>query len=254
MKWIAYVSLMWAAGCNLASTPDYETLPEHSIISIAGLKSLCDGKASVTVTRNATIRGQVVANDLYGEFDREIVIQDDSGGITIAIEGSTLARKFPFGCRVDVLCNGLVLCDYGGKIGLGAAADEGGCGEIPAEEIERHIRVTDSEAGGPRAVDLAFDQVRSRHIGTRVRFSGVRFAEAGLPWCDSDPQSGRIITTERELVDAEGNRFPVRTLWSCTYAQDPIPEGSGTIIGVIDYFGGRYSLRVTFREYDLSVP
>ena len=50
-----------------------------------------------------------------------------------------------------------------------------------------------------------------------------------------------------------GNRFFVRTLWSCYYGTEPLPEGDGALTGVIDYFGGKYTLRVTFREKEFPV-
>lgn len=244
-----WISLLAASGgCNSASEPRYSPAPEESRISIAGLKSRCDGNLSTPVTGDLTIGGKVIANDLYGEFSREIVIQDASGGIAIAVEGEELSDRFPFGAFVEVRCNGLVLSDYGGKIGLGYPPDEYGSRVIPVEEADRYIRISTDVEEMPRAVRLRFGEVSSRHVDTRVRFDGVRFAEPGLTWCDSDPETGRITSSEREIIDRNGARFVARTLHSCDYALEPLPDGEGSLIGVIDYFGGKFSLRVTFHE------
>lgn len=250
MRGIAYISLLLAVGCDLASTADFGDIPAESRLSIAGLKTLCDGRTSVTVTRDAIIRGQVVANDLYGEFDREIMIQDPSGGISVALEGENLAERFSFGTEVEVRCNGLVLRDYGGKIELGAAPDPYGNTTIPAEEIDRYVRMLGQSETPPRSRDLTFGEVTSEHIDTRVRFRNVRFIESGAHWCDTDPETGRVTTTEREIVDTKGNRFTVRTYRGCSYATETLPEGTGSLTGVIDYFGGKFSLRVTFHEME----
>ena len=250
MRTIVCLNLLLVAACNSASKPDFETSARKTELSIAALKALCDGRSNVTVTRDVAIHGQVVANDLYGEFSRSIVIQDDSGGISIAIEGSRLARKFPFGAWVEVRCNGLTLRDYGGKILLGTLPDENGYSEIPEEEIERYIRIPEDGGTPPQAARITFEEVRSDRIDTRVRFDGVHFAEAGAMWCDTDPKTGECISTEREIIDEKGNRFPVRTLWCCDYAKEALPAGTGTLIGVIDYCAGKFSLRVTFREID----
>ena len=119
---------------------------------------------------------------------------------------------------------------------------------LPQEEIARYFHLPGTDVEMPRSVPLAFEEVGSRHIDTRVRFEGVRFVEAGKPWCDTDPETGRTVTTEREIMDANGARFLVRTLGNCDYAEEPLPSGSGTLGGVIDYFGGKFALRVTFRE------
>ena len=239
-------------GCNTASEPVYESTPTETRRSIAGLKSRCDGSIQTRITEDLAIRGQVVANDLFGEFLQEIVIQDESGGIGIALEGEQLHDRFPFGALVEIRCNGLMLFDYGGKVGIGSEADDWGNRAIPAEEIDRHVRISTEVEQMPRAVRLAFDEVGSRHIDTRVRFDRVQFAEPGKTWCDTDPENGRFVTTEREIIDPLGRSFVVRTLRSCIYAMEPLPNGNGSIIGVIDYFAGKYSVRVTFRELDFT--
>ena len=252
MKTIVSVSLLLLAACNTATEPEFQETPQASQLSIAGLKALCDGRSALRISQDATIHGQVVANDLYGEFSREIILQDDSGGIAIAVDGDPLVDRFPFGTPVEVRCNGLWLTDYGGKVGLGTEPDEYGSGTIPQEEIERYFSFPETAVETPRATRLAFEEVGSLHIDTRVRFEGVRFVEAGKPWCDTDPETGRTVTTEREIMDANGARFLVRTLGNCDYAEEPLPSGSGMLGGVIDYFGGKYALRVTFREVVFS--
>ena len=109
------ILLTLPAGCDRATQPEFTVCPPEPQNSVAYLKSLCDGKSSVAVTQDIIIRGFVTANDLYGEFYRTIVVEDASGGIAIAAEGSPLADLYPFGIVATVRCNGLTLCDYGGK-------------------------------------------------------------------------------------------------------------------------------------------
>lgn len=251
MRRIAYFSLgllLLAGGCDRASVSGFNETPPETEISIAGLKSLCDSRTSVTISRDATIRGKVVANDLYGEFYHEIIVEDNSGGITIAINDNNLSTTFPFGALVEVRCNGLQLHDYGGKIELGAEPDSYGNRGIPSSEINRYIRVKEPQGELPQALKLSLDEVQSRHVDTRVYFEGVRFTEAGDAWCDVDPETGEPVTTEREIIDANGNCFRVRTLGRCRYADEALPRGVGILSGVIDYFNGEFSLRITFHE------
>ena len=104
----------------------------------------------------------------------------------------------------------------------------------------------------PSAQLLTFDAVSARHIDTRVRFDDVRFADAGKTWCDTDPETGRAVATEREIVDTRGRTFTVRTAATCVYAKEPLPQGTGSLYGIIDYFAGKYTLRVTNREAEFS--
>lgn len=250
MKKIACISpILLAVGCDLATTAEFDETPPETELSIAELKTLCDARVSVLVSRDATICGQVVANDLYGEFLHQIVIQDDSGGIAIAVDEERLYEEFPFGALVEVACNGLYLCDYGGKIELGDIPDQYGSGRLSPELADRHLRVVNRNSPMPRAARISFEEVSIRLVDTRIRFDGVQFANPDDNWCDRDPDTGRFLSSEREIIDSEGNRFLVRTLGGCSYAGEPLPEGTGSLFGVIDYFGGKFSLRVTFHEF-----
>ncbi len=39
---------------------------------------------------------------------------------------------------------------------------------------------------------------------------------------------------------------------TCVYAKEPLPQGTGSLYGIIDYFAGKYTLRVTNREAEFS--
>ena len=75
MRTIARISLLTLpvlltlpAGCDRATQPEFTVRPPEPQNSVAYLKSLCDGKSSVAIAQDITIRGFVTANDLYGEF------------------------------------------------------------------------------------------------------------------------------------------------------------------------------------------
>lgn len=90
-----------------------------------------------------------------------------------------------------------------------------------------------------------------RHTDTYVHFEGVRFVQQSN-WCDPDPETGRPATTERRIADHTGREFIVRTAGTCTYATEPVPQGTGSVYGIIDYFNGKYTLRIANREVDFA--
>lgn len=241
---LLFGALLFAA-CDRASDIAYEDTP-GSVRSISSLRSLCTG-ASVPLREEIVIRGTVVGNDRYGEFSNTLVLQDESGGIAVAAEHPSLADDYPFGACVTVYCNGLVLSDHGGKIRLGAIPGEYGAGRIPRSELNRYIRLNAPAAAPPKPVLLSFDDVSVCRVDTYVRFDGVRFTCPGN-WCDLDPETGRTVTTERSIIDCTGRTFQVRTEGTCRYAREPVPQGTGSLTGVIDYFNGKYALRVVNRE------
>lgn len=248
MRATAFIRPLLAAiflltACNKASEIAYDPASEPAQ-TIAYLKSFCTAQ-SVPVTQQIVVRGFVTANDHYGEFFKTLVIEDQSGGISISIDHTALTDDFPIGAEVTVQCNGLVLGDYGGKIQLGTLPEgNNGVGRIPRERISSYIRRTTSSQQPPQAARISITDIAPQHIDTYVRLDGVHFAEQGA-WCDTDPETLRPVTTERLIVDAAGQQFPVRTIGTCLYAKEPVPEGTGSLFGIIDYFNGSYSLRIT---------
>lgn len=242
--------LLFTAGCSNSSTLEYEK-PGEGIHTIAYLKSLCPANGSHTIRETVILCGVVTANDLHGEFNKSIVIEDATGGVEISIDHSNLAKPFPLNTVVNVHCNGLAVGDYGGKVMLGAQPEgDYTVDRIPSADLQRYIRPATDSNLSRRAVPMTFGAVTLRDADRYVRFENVRFEEQTVSWCDSDPESGKPVTTRRTLIDATGKRFFVRTLGGCRYATEPVPQGTGSINGIIDYFNGEFSLRVTNDETD----
>ncbi len=239
-----FLMVLLLSGCDSSSLTYEEPIPEH-YCTIADLKSRCTSQ-SVRITEDIAIVGRVVGNDRYGEFSRLLVLEDASGGITVAVDHTDTADDYPFGAMLAVYCNGLILNDYGGKIQLGDVPNDYGTGCIAREQLRRYLRVVEGEADMPDPHPITIAEVTRAHADTYVQFDDIYFVEEGN-WCDTDPQTGHTLTTERLIADGAGNRFRVRTLGNCVYAKEPVPSGTGSLRGVIDYFNGNYSLRVVNR-------
>ena len=69
---------------------------------------------SLVFTGDSTIYGVVTADDRSGNFYHQIVIQDSTGGIVIAIQATNLYNSYPVGRKVYVKLKGLTLVDYKG--------------------------------------------------------------------------------------------------------------------------------------------
>lgn len=241
--------LLLFAACNQATEPRFGD--EAQIRSIAYLKSLCDGAVAVSVRQDICIRGRITGNDHYGEFYKTLVMEDATGGISIAAESGELAADYPFGREVTVRCNGLALYDYGGKILLGTTPGDQGIGRIPQRDLARYLRAEAPDKIMPLPATLAFGQIGLQHVDTYVRFDGVSFPDGGN-WCTRDPETHRSVVTEHRIVDAADGEFTVRTAGTCLYADDPVPSGTGSLCGVIDYFNGKFTLRITRYQVEFT--
>ena len=246
---ISMVALL-ALSCSEPKLEEYDSRP-HGVISIAHLKTLCR-EGATTITDDISLEAYVVANDLFGEYRNAIVLCDESGGIEVAVECSTTAVRFPISARVVVQCTGLALGSYGGIITLGVAPTGSyKVDRIAERDIERYLLI---DASHPKEIEpqkITIAELDTSHIGNYIALEDVTFGdEAGLCWCDKEPETDEYITTTRTLHDRAGNTIGVRTIADCTYREEKIPAGYGSVWGVVEYYDKMFSLRIINRRIE----
>ena len=241
--WISLIALS-ATACSKATSGDYDS-PPQGMVSIAYLKSLARGDNSLIV-HDISIEGYVVANDLYGEFYKTIVISDKSGGIAISVDERQTAVRFPVSARVMVQCSGLAIGSHGGTLMLGAMPErEYTVERIAASDIERYISIDKENPQSVEPQRITIAELAPEHIGNYVVIDDLYFNEqAGMMWCAIDPLTGQHTTTERTAYDSANNSLAIRTIAQCDYRSEIIPAGRGALYGIVEYFNGKYSLRI----------
>ena len=253
-KWVLIhlFSLLLAVACGSATKPEYSELPdddsESGLVSIAYLKSRCNG-LSTTIKSDISIKGAVVANDLYGEFYKTIVLIDESGGVEVAIDKERLCMDFPLYTKVSITCNGLAVGRVGGKVILGAQpTGQYTVDRIAERSISTYLLCHRAEVNPLSPCEVKIEEIGIEHISGYVRLADVRFVdeEIGMPWCDS--VDGQSLDTDRHIVDASGRTMTIRISSRCEYAGESVPSGSGTLCGIVDYSGDSYFLRITNHE------
>ena len=78
------------------------------------------------ITTDEIIRGYVISNDEAGNFYKQLVLQDETGGIEMRIDIVDLFSVYPPGRQVYVRLKGLWLGDFNGLVQLGAAVTGSG--------------------------------------------------------------------------------------------------------------------------------
>lgn len=236
-----FLIMLLMSACNEATSIDHEAEEVYGLHSIAYLKSYATSDAR-RIEASLVVEGVVTSTDRLGEFERELIIEDATGGIGIAIESAELYRRYPIGGRLQIYCNGLTLYNFGGRIELGDERDAYLRHGIRPENLERYIRLFNPAERDPVPTVKQLTEIAPNDIGRYVCLDQVHFTEQGL-WCDENAEE-LPIATEHPIQDDSGNPFWVRTLPTCHYAKEPLPVGRGSLYGIIDYFNGRYTLRV----------
>lgn len=229
---------LFAAGCRSGSGPEYR----DGGVTIAYLKSMY-GRSAVGIEGDVYITGRVVSTDQFGNFYKTLVVEDETGGITVRIDLENYHRTYYHGMQVRIACNALVLSSYGGTLQLGAwSYDEGAAdlGRIPFDRLPAVITIVEGNDAMPEAEALTIPELAPGHISRLVVFRDVQFAdeESGLTWSEADSD------TDRRIVDRNGNQLVVRTSRYAVFAGRVLPVGSGSIEGIVSYFNGAYQLVV----------
>ena len=240
---ISLAAAWLCAGCSSGSaTGDYPAR-----VSIAYAKSLCTSP-SVVIRGDMILTGRVVATDKLSEFSRCAVVDDGSGGIEIAVDSRRIDVLLPLYCQVTIHCNMLALGDYGGKIVLGAPPTGVYCVDRIAErDIDSRFEVSLDAESPPEAAELRAGCLSHADISRYAMFDRLAVVEQerGMRWCDTDPLTHRFVDTCRRFVDEEGDTLSIFTPGDAEYAGDIVPEGRFRAYGIVDYFNGEYTFRIS---------
>ena len=107
-------------------------------ITIDSLKSLLTSTTPQYILEDFICAGVVIADDRSGNFYKEMVIQDATGGISIFLDQSNYYTNYFIGRRVFVKLKGLFISDVDGNIKLGSVVN-GALDRIPAAVVADHL-------------------------------------------------------------------------------------------------------------------
>lgn len=226
------------AGCSSPQVPDSSF--DGNIVSVQHLKSLYRGMP-VRLGEERSIRGVVVSSDSCGNFYKELVIQDATGGISVRADAGKLYTLYPQGTTVIVRCNNLTLGSYGGRIelGVGSADPDYETGRIPSEQLPLTVVRSRTQLPVPEPAEVALANLQTLHIGTSVRLSPIlKAVDAVLPgttWAGN-----RIFRAAPYTAGADS--ILIRTAEKATFANERLPAGPVRLSGIVSWWNGAYQL------------
>ena len=240
---IIFCLLLLFVGCESQEIGNFDSEPIGKI-SIAHLKTLLKGN-SYRISDDITIEGYVIANDLYSEYIKEIVIADQSGGIVIAIDEAQSATRFPISAHVTINCSGLQLGFVSGRVTLGERSNDGYRVErISQQNIARYILI---DKGTPQSIKpktVNIKEITSLMAGNFVAIKDVEFEDAGKSWCDKDSSKDEYTDTIRYAKDKDTNKIGIYTSQHCDYSGETIPSGYGEICGIVENIDQQPVIRI----------
>ena len=187
------------------------------------------------------IKAKVTANDKSGNIFKNIYIEDETGALTMGLDQNSLYTILGVGQEVFIELHGLYMVSYGGELQVaykGTTANR-----IPWEIATKHLFPNDWPTKEVVPAVVTMDQLGDKHVNTLVRIHNVYFQNGGKNTFAPDEGYG-----EEYIKDAKGNSMLVRSSSFANFAKDLLPEGNGTIQGVLGRFNGNWQLVIRDRD------
>lgn len=210
--------------------------------TIAELKAMNNFASDTTaIIHDVVIEGVIGGDDESGNIYKMLYVQDESAGIQVDINTAGLYAEFPVGTKIRINCNGLKIGTAGGQVQIGNSLYNNGIGQMTASDFYSHVYIIENGLTvDPIATSITDLKNDPSLIGKLIKLSDVQFTESdlGKPWADAN------TTTNRTLVDGNGNSILVRTNSHANFASNTLPSGTGTMVAVLYKYNSDYQLYV----------
>ena len=216
-------------------------------LTISELKAMHSYGRFEQITADNIIGGIVIADDRSGQFYKTIVIQDETAGISIKLDGYDLYTSYPVGRKVYIKVKDLFLGDNNKLIELGGGVDNSGFSprldDIPSAMIDEHlIKGSVGNEITPRLIKVE-ELDNYTHQNTLIQLSNYEFAGADTAktFAKPDLSSSAVNFT---LQSCDGKPIILRNSSYADFAGYSVPNGSGDITAVFTIYGSTQQLYI----------
>ncbi|EJF52435.1 hypothetical protein SapgrDRAFT_0692 [Saprospira grandis DSM 2844] len=235
-------------GLNFQSCKkDFDEPPIRELPSLTGNTTVAElqalhniGETADSISGDIIVEAIVVSSDEAGNFYKQLIVQDASGGVEIRVEMNNLYNDYPVGRQVWINCNGLYLGDYEGNYQLTINAN----GDRIPEGLLPEIIVAgerDQPINAP-VVTIADIKSSTQYRNMLVQIDDAQFAtaDAGQPYADAAAQQ----SANRTIVDCNGEAILLRSSGYSDFVAELTPSGKGTVFGIHSNFGSDAQLYI----------
>lgn len=204
--------------------------------------------------KHIVIKGRVISSDASGNIYKNIVIQDETAAITLSINANSLYNTYAFGQELVIDATDMYIGKYSGlqQFGFPDYDEQFGWQTtfMPLEFFKKHVQL--NGLPNPAAVDTMTIRIADLPSandveGVRkwqsqlVRFDNVHFVNGG-----KETFAEYQVSKSQTLTDGSA-QIDVRTSGYANFYNRTLPEGDGSVVGILGYFNGSWQL--TLRSY-----
>jgi hypothetical protein len=210
------------------------------------------------------IEAYVVSSDEAGNFFKTISFQTlatattPATGFSVPVDASNTYIDFRLGNKVYIKMKDQYTDIYFGGMRIGSiyvnAYNEGGVGRISPNDYKNVLNasctiIDESQLVKQLTVEEALNDAK---LNTLIELKDVEFTEAAIGRHYYEETNDVGGATNWNLRDKGGNQIIFRTSSYADFADHLVPEGSGTVRGILTKFGTDYQLMVR-SEKDIAM-
>lgn len=210
-------------------SPPVNEIPAGSIITISELRDMYQG-TDVRFNSDVNIFATVTADERSGNLYKNVYIQDETGAINMSL----------------IYSGGLYQGDLL-RINLNGSKLTADNDQLVIDSVDTdHQVVKQSTMNEVTPIELSVSDIRDSFESYLVKINDAQFIESelGMTFADADNKQ----SANRYLEDCTGRQVLVRTSGYANFAGQPLPEGKGSVIGVLGNYRGTMQLYI--RDYD----
>lgn len=202
------------------------------------------------------IEAYVVSSDEAGNFFKTISFQTlattttPAMGFSVPVDASNSYIDFRLGNKVYIKLKNQYTDIYFDGMRVGSlyvnSYNEGGVGRIAQNDYKKVLNASCTIIDESRLVErLTVEQaLTDSKLNTLIELHDVEFTEAALGRQYYEESNDVGGATNWNLRDKTGNQIIFRTSSYADFANHLVPEGSGTVRGILTKFGSDYQLMV----------
>lgn len=209
--------------------PTVETIPVGNVLTIAEVKALHVPGTETRITQDITVFGVVTADESTGNLYKETYIQDETGALYLRF---TTSSGVYIGDSIRVNLNGTKLLRYNQMLQVDSVHPDNNIVKLGTQQYRT-----------PEVVTISTLKANMESFqGKLIQLDSVYFIDGGQTKTYADGINK--VAESKLLEDANSNQIDVRTSGYANFANDTLPAGSGTFIGIVGQFNSTLQLLV----------
>lgn len=221
-----FAAMALVCSCEKPDVPAITELDKDHILTVADIyKIQADSGDYYQFTDDYMLFGTITMDDSHDNIYKEAYLQDSTGGINIY--KLSKAGMVKVGDRIRMNLKGSYIVNYSGKMELSFVDVEDATLQVILQEP--NVPLT------PEEVTMAQVVENPAYYDCRlVKLNNVQFAASDTSMTYAVENGNK--TQSRNMTSCDGNTLVARNSDYADFAGQPLPKGSGSVVGIMTRF------------------